>query len=262
MLVAELAPDRLAKVGQEHMHSGAHGPKLAAAIRESYPKLDALVVLTAGDLRSYEEIFPGTPRLAQIPNAVPELGGGPSPLTAKVVLAAGRLKPQKGFDRLIPAFAHVVRRHPDWELHIAGAGPKRALLQELVKSFELNGSVKLMGSVSALGDEMEKASVFALSSRFEGFPMVLLEAMSKGLPIVSFDCPTGPRELIEEGHDGMLVANGDVDALGGAMLELIEDEEMRRRYGAAAREKARGYEMSAIGPRWDRLLAQVLDSPP
>jgi glycosyltransferase involved in cell wall biosynthesis len=109
---------------------------------------------------------------------------------------------------------------------------------------------------------MEKASVFALSSRFEGFPMVLLEAMSKGLPIVSFDCPTGPRELIEEGHDGMLVANGDVDALGGAMLELIEDEEMRRRYGAAAREKARGYEMSAIGPRWDRLLAQVLDSPP
>ena len=99
--------------------------------------------------------------------------------------------------------------------------------------------------------------MFVLSSRSEGFPMVLLEAMSQGLPAVSFDCPTGPAEIIEDGRTGFLVPAGDVDALGEAILELIRDESKRRRFGAAAAERAEDYSPGRIGALWDDLVAEV-----
>ena len=105
-----------------------------------------------------------------------------------------------------------------------------------------------------LPGEMERASIYALSSRFEGFPLVLLEAMGKGMAPVAFDCPTGPADIIDDHRNGLLVPFKDVDALGAALLEMIEDEELRRACGAAAVETARGYTMEAVGPMWDRLL--------
>ena len=99
--------------------------------------------------------------------------------------------------------------------------------------------------------------MFVLSSRFEGFPLILLEAMSKGLPVVSFDCPTGPRELIENRRNGMLVADGDVDALAAGMREMIADPELRERLAAASVETVQAYSMQAIGPRWDALLDEL-----
>ena len=117
--------------------------------------------------------------------------------------------------------------------------------------------VFLMGRTKRLGEAMADASLFVLSSRYEGFGMVIVEAMSKGLPVVSFDCPRGPGEIIRPGRDGILVPAGDVDGLADGMLELIEDVPRRRRYGAAALENARSYAVDSIAERWEELLRDL-----
>ncbi len=258
LLGPELSPPDVVTIGQEHMNFNAHRAGLAAEIRRHYGRLDALTVLTRDDLRDYEKLLAGTgARVARIPNALPELEGGRSTVDTRIVLAAGRLTPQKGFDMLIPAFAPVARRHPDWTLRIYGGGQKVNRLRRLILEHDLYNNVFLMGTTERFGEVLAKASIFALSSRYEGFGMVIVEAMSKGVPVVSFDCPRGPSEIISHGQDGLLVPNGDVAALSAALLELVEDDERRRRYGEAAIGKAAQFEMSRVGPRWDALLAEL-----
>ena len=262
LLAAELAPPGVVTVGQEHLNFRAYKRGLAADIARRYPRLDALAVLTEDDLRTYAEVVPPTVRLVSIANALPELEGDVSTLSGRLVVAAGRLTPQKGFDLLIPAFARVVERHPEWKLRIYGGGEKLPELRRLVFEHELYNHVTLMGKAPELGRELAKASVFALSSRFEGLPMVLLEAMSKRLPVVSFDCPTGPRQVITHGRNGLLVPNGDVDGFASALLELIEDDDERRRMGDAALETARRYDLDVIGREWADLLAELAGAGP
>ena len=261
LVVARLAPPGVVRIAVENMNFHSHRRRLARDMRRELGRFDAIVVLTGDDERDYRHELGSAPtRVERIPNALPELGGGTAALEEKAVVAAGRLTGQKGFDLLIQAFATVARDRPEWQLRIYGDGSQRSELERQIAELELGGSVRLMGATSDIGEELARGSVFALSSRFEGFGMVLVEAMSKGLPVVSFDCPRGPREIVDDGVDGVLVPNGDVDAFARALLDLTGDDERRRALGAAGLAKSRNYEIGPIGARWDALLAELQDA--
>jgi glycosyltransferase involved in cell wall biosynthesis len=251
LLAARLAHPSVTVVGQEHLNFGAHRPRLAADIRRHYGRLDALTVLSSDDLRDYGALL--GERVRRIPNPVTELDGGVADGSAKVVVAAGRLNTQKGFDLLIEAWRPVAERHPDWTLRIYGSGPERPALERAAAGLP----VELPGRTDALGAAMAAGSLFVLSSRWEGFGLVLVEAMGKGLPVVSFDCPRGPSDIVSPGVDGLLAAPEDVPGLTAALLELIEDPERRERMAAAARETARRYEPAAVVPHWDALFRDL-----
>jgi glycosyltransferase involved in cell wall biosynthesis len=259
LIAARLAPPEVITIAQEHGNLSGHRPGVRKQIVRRYGRLDALVTLTQTDLRAYERAHQRAGRpmpavTAQIPNAVTRLNGGISPLTAKTAVAVGRLAYVKGYDLLIRAWAHVADRHPDWTLRIVGGGPRREKLQASIDKRGLSDRVLLVGPVDDVGAELAGASMFVLSSRREGMPMVILEAMSKGVPVVGYDCPTGPSELITHGFDGLLVKPEKIHAMADAICSVIEDEELRHKLGRRARETAAAYDIDVIGERWHRFL--------
>lgn len=261
LLVARHAPASVVTVGQEHLHYARHKPELARELDRHYRDLHALCVLTAADEADYRRVLEGSGvRIARIPNSLAETGPARSPLDRPVVVAAGRLVKSKGFHTMIEAFAHVAHDHPEWQLRIFGAGPERDRLRKLVEERRLTDNVHLRGVTDHLDEELAQASAFALSSRHEGFGMVLAEAMSHGVPVVSFDCPVGPREIITDGHDGLLVPMGDNAGLAVALNRLIEDPRLRRTLGENAVVSARRYSAEEIGPQWESLFAELLEA--
>jgi len=261
LMLARLRAPGLRTIGLEQMNLSKHGKKLRKSMRAHYPHLDALVVLTEQDREAYRELLNGGVPLHRIPNTVRPLPGAKADLAAKTVYAAGRFRYQKGFDLLIPAWAETARANPGWRLRLRGRGHLRERLEGLIAEHGLEDSVTLEGPAEDIGSDMAEASVFVLSSRFEGFPLILLEAMSKGMGIVSFDCPTGPADIVEDHRNGLLVPHEDVEGLSRAIRELVEDEELRRRTAAAAIETAQDYTIEAIGPLWEELFAELSRAP-
>ncbi|MEV4751342.1 glycosyltransferase family 4 protein [Streptosporangium sp. NPDC049248] len=261
LISARRAPAGIVKVGQEHMNLATHSEAVRSEIGRHYGRLDAVVVLTETDRREYQALLPTT-RVERIPNAVGSVRRTPSGKDDRLVVAAGRLVAQKGFDLLIPAFRQVVDRHPDWRLRVYGTGKKKGQLRALLKEHRLGDNVTLMGRTDRLDEELARASFYVLSSRFEGLPMVMIEAMTHGLPVVAFDCPTGPADVLTPEVDGLLVPSRDVDALAAAMIRLIEDRELRRRMGAAAAVAAHDYTPEVVMPLWEKLFAELLDRGP
>jgi glycosyltransferase involved in cell wall biosynthesis len=264
LLVSQAGPGP-ALVATEHAPYAGYTALIEREIGRRYAALDAIVVLGEGERAAFERITGGATPVHVIPNATPTLPGGRSPLESPVVVAVGRLHPIKGFDRLIRAFAAVAAQHPAWRLRICGSGGERRALKALIAELGLGSHVRLAGRVAHIEGELERASIFVLSSRAEGLPLALLEAMSKGMPVVSFACPTGPPAMIAHGVDGLLVPNGDVAALAAAITALIEDEPLRRRLGAGAVRKAECFGLDAVGERWEALIARVTtgeDVPP
>ena len=257
LLAAQIARPGLAALGTEQMHFASHKESLRAAMAELYPRLDGLVVLTERDVERYRALLGERPPVWRIPNSVQDIAPPFADMGTRTVLAAGRLKYQKAFELLIDAFAIVAPRHPDWELRILGHGHLRERLQAQVDALGLQEQVTLAGPTDDVPGEMARASIYALSSRFEGFPLVLIEAMSKGMAVAAFDCPTGPAELIDDHRNGLLVPAEDVPALAAAIAELIEDRELRERCGAGALETAREYTLEAVGRRWEAVLAEL-----
>lgn len=229
LIAADLSPPGLVTIGLEQVNLDAWSPRLQAAMARYYPRLDAFVTLTEQDRRAYEELLGGRPRIERIPNTARRLGGPEPDHTARCVVAAGRLTPQKGFDLLIAAFEEVVADHADWKLRIFGRGDRHAELQAMIDASGLADSVELAGASNDLGAELAKASIFALSSRREGFPLVLVEAMSKGLAVVSFACPTGPEDVIEDHANGILVPPLDTPAFAAALGGPARDRDQGTR---------------------------------
>jgi glycosyltransferase involved in cell wall biosynthesis len=259
ILLADLKVPGLIRVGLEQMHFQHHAKSLRRAMVKRYRDLDALAVLTDDDRAAYAAAMNGTaPPMWRLPNTVREIEPPQADLSAKRIFAAGRYTPQKGYDYLIHAFAPVARAHPDWELKICGGGHTTHRLQARIGEEGIVGQATLAGPTDDVPGEMAQASIYALSSRFEGFPLVLLEAMSKGMAVVAFDCPTGPGDIIDDHRNGLLVPAKDVEAFAAALQEMVEDEQLRRRCGAAAVETAREYTMAAIGPRWDEMLQALV----
>jgi glycosyltransferase involved in cell wall biosynthesis len=167
------------------------------------------------------------------------------------------LVPQKGFDLLIAAFAACVDRFPGWELVIVGEGPARAELQAQIDMLGLRERVLLAGRAGNIGDWYQRAQVYILSSRYEGMPNALLEAMCHGLPVIGVDCETGPREIIRHGADGWLVPPNDAGALAEGIATLMADEALRQRLGAGALGVRHRYSLAAVAAEWASFLADL-----
>ncbi|GGT96581.1 glycosyltransferase family 4 protein [Actinomadura citrea] len=263
LLAAELAPAGVATIGQDHMHLGAYRPALRRQIVRAYRRLTVVTTLTEADRAEYQAALAGSAvRVVRIPNAAPALPERPSRREHKVVVAAGRLVHAKGFDLLLRAFAPIAAEHPDWTLRVFGGGPRRDRLRALIDDLGLGGRAELRPRTRDLHAEMERASVYALSSRREGMPMVVIEAMGMGLAVVAFDCPTGPAEMIAHGRDGLLAPAEEVDALTEALRAVIADPGLRDRLGEAALRSARAHHLDRIGPRWSRLIRDLAPAVP
>lgn len=257
LLAARFATGGVVRVAQEHRNLAAHPGDTQAAIVRHYPRCDAVAVLTHQDQAAYAAMAPNV-RVVRIPNAVHSLRLTPSTCAPRVAVAAGRITPEKGFDLLLPAFGRAVARHPDWQLRVFGSGDGEQELRTLLARHGLSRHVTLCGATRRLDEELARASLYVLSSRYEGLPMVMLEAMAHGLPVVSFDCPTGPGDVLTHGRDGLLVPAQDVGALADAMGHLMADEDLRAEMGDAALATARSYSPEAVGAQWQELFGDLL----
>ena len=176
----------------------------------------------------------------------------------RILLAVGRLGEEKRFDWLIEAFAELAGRFTDWSLVIVGEGICRAKLEKQAEVLGLARRVSLPGAVGNIGEWYESADLYVMTSRFEGFPNTLAEALSYGLPAVSVDCDTGPRDIIRHGVDGLLVPPNDQWALVDALASLMANEDLRDRYGQRAKEAVQRFALERVAEMWENLFRQVM----
>lgn len=173
-----------------------------------------------------------------------------------IVLAVGRLTHQKGFDMLLKAWKEVVDKKPNWKLQIVGDGEESSNLRSFINKEKISNSVEVIGSVKKVEEYYKNADIFCLSSRFEGFPMVLLETLSFGLPVVSFDCDTGPQEILKD-TESVLVAQNDIEMLSKELISLMNNREKRNLISKMSKEKVKQYQPVEIVTKWEELLDKI-----
>lgn len=212
-------------------------------------KLHTVVLLTHEESGYWPELSNKT----VIPNPIPWFSDTASNCLNKQVIAVGRYAAQKGFDMLIDSWNIVAKRHPDWILRIFGEGMREELMRQ-IKSLNIESSCILEPATSKIMEKYCESSIFVLSSRYEGFGMVLIEAMSCGIPVVSFDCPCGPKDIIDDGKDGFLVESGNITELAEKICYLIENEEIRKETGKHGRISAQRFKIENIAQEWKRLF--------
>lgn len=257
-------------VGSERIHPPTLplGRAWEVARRLFYRRLSAVVAQTELSAQWLRQNAPA-PRVLVIPNpvhypiaeheprvnprAVIDVSGG-----RHILLAVGRLEHQKGFDRLIDAFAAVSAEHSEWLLVLLGEGSLRSEFEQRAAAHDLNNRVILPGAVGNVGEWLEAADLYVLSSRFEGFPNTLLEAMACGLPAVAVDCDTGPRDILRHRIDGLLVPQNDQAALCDALFELMRSADLRKQYGARGRDVRERFGIERVAKQWQTLFTELV----
>ena len=223
--------------------------KLEQAVR----KLDALVLLTRHDADSWA----GLTRTEIIPNSMPFFPEQASSCENKPVIFVGRFSEQKGLNYLIKTWEGVYKKHKDWTLHMYGEGEQKAILLDLIEKADLTDAVVVHEPTRQIMEKYQESSIFLLTSRFEGLPMVLIEAQACGLPIVSFNCPWGPADIIKNGEDGFLLEYLNTDEAAHRVCQLIENDELRKRMGRQARINVQRYRRDKVMKRWTDLFESL-----
>lgn len=219
-------------------------------------RFDRFVVLTRED-RGY---WGALNNIEVIPNAAMPLTDKCSDVSHKRIIAVGRLDYQKGFDRLIQAWEIVQKdaKCRNWQLDIFGQGEWRDMLQRMIEKAELDRSAHIHPPTLQIGNEYADSSLLVMSSNYEGFPMVMIEAMACGLPVVSFDYKCGPRDIIDNGINGLLVSNGDIEGLAYAIIEVISDNAYRKLLSASAKRIVETYSEEAVMAKWIALFSNLI----
>ena len=216
-------------------------------------KLDALVVLTNQDKKDWEHLLP----VYVIPNSFPFYPEYPSTCENKQAIIVGRYNSAKGYNYLIDAWREVHKSYPEWIINIFGSGEYEDKVRKQINDYGLQDIVIMNNPTDTIMEEYLKSSIYVMSSVFEGFAMVLLEAMACGLPCVSFDCPYGPRNVITDGEDGFLVDYLNSKALADSICKLIENEALRKQMGKNGRNNVLRYSRENIMPQWISLFESI-----
>jgi glycosyltransferase involved in cell wall biosynthesis len=218
-------------------------------------RLEALVVLTSQDKNDWEHLLP----VYVIPNSYPFYPETPSNCGNKQAIIVGRYNSAKGYNYLIDAWREVHKSYPDWIINIFGSGEYEEMVRKQINDNGLQDVIIMNNPTDHIMEEYLKSSIYVMSSVFEGFAMVLLEAMACGLPCVSFDCPYGPRNVITDGEDGFLVDYLNSEALAKSICKLIEDEKLRKQMGQNGRKNVLSYSRETIMPQWVSLFESIIN---
>ena len=218
-------------------------------------RLEALVVLTSQDKNDWEHLLP----VYVIPNSYPFYPETPSNCGNKQAIIVARYNSAKGYNYLIDAWREVHKSYPDWIINIFGSGEYEEMVRKQINDNGLQDVIIMNNPTDHIMEEYLKSSIYVMSSVFEGFAMVLLEAMACGLPCVSFDCPYGPRNVITDGEDGFLVDYLNSEALAKSICKLIEDEKLRKQMGQNGRKNVLSYSRETIMPQWVSLFESIIN---
>lgn len=222
-------------------------------ILKSLKHCQCVVTLTKRDIPFWQH---NSKRIEVIPNMLTITPKYVTDYNVKRVISAGRYMTEKGFDRLLSAWHLLPEQYNDWSLYIFG-NEDRTPYQHIVDSYHLNDNVHLMPATNNIADEFSKSSIYVMTSRYEGFGLVLAEAMSCGLPCIAFDCPYGPREILSNGEDGILLKDGDIDELATQMQLLMSNADLRKAMGENAIRNIARFHPKSIMKRWENLFENI-----
>ncbi len=243
-------------IAVEHVYAWYYGKPLQILRKFIYKQFVQVVVLTNSDKKYFiKQGLIGN--VTVIPNPVELINHKKSTSPLKKIIGIGRLVYQKGFDNLIPAFKKIHDKYPEWQLEIFGDGPLHDKLQSIIDDNHLNTAVHLRGISNNISEELSNSYAFILPSRFEGFPMVLIEAMNQGVPCISYNCPNGPADIVKDKLNGLLIKNQDIESMIDSLEWLINHPNERQKMSTFAPESVQEFSKKIVIRKWEDLFESL-----